>query len=599
MAKKNKQKNDFSIKDIISLFTVIFTGWFFTYFSLPVLNYGFVGWPFILILMGVVYILFDFTSDEYGDVEFKRTYRTSISLGLMSIGLIFFIILPIGTMPIFRAYDYQKLLGEVEEKTLSIDMSPTSPEDIIIIDEKTASKLADKKLVDENMSLGSQVEIGEFTLQQVNNKLYYVAPLNHSGFWKWRRNKEGTTGYMIVNANNDKDVRLITNINGEDVKLKYQEGAYVGDYLQRHIYKNGYKTKAFTDISFELDDNMMPWYVVTLYDKKVGYLGRDAIGTIIVNPKNGDIKEYSIEDTPEWVDRIQPSLFIISQVNDWGRYIHGAWNRSGRYKRQLSDGVQIVYGEDGKCYYYSSITSVGRDDASLGFVMVDTRTKKTILYKTSGAIEGAAQRSAEQRMPEKNYIASFPRPYNINGVWTYVMSLKDQEGLIKSIALVSYEKYQIVGVGDNIQDAIRNYRSVLNSSGNIIAPSSDIKIMDLTGTIERIGVDIRGSDSYYYFVIKEHPNKLFVSSSTISNKIIVTKVGDKVNISFPESSDGEIFIEDFENLNLNFDNSDAQVGIERKYQEVDDRIKNEQIDVRVKSKLENMTIEEKLKILNK
>lgn len=426
MAKKNKQKNDFSIKDIISLFTVIFTGWFFTYFSLPVLNYGFVGWPFILILMGVVYILFDFTSDEYGDVDFKRTYRTSISLGLMSIGLIFFIILPIGTMPIFRAHDYQKLLDGVEEKTLSIDMSPTSPEDIIIIDEKTAAKLADKKLVDENMSLGSQVEIGEFTLQQVNDKLYYVAPLNYSGFWKWRRNKEGTTGYMIVNANNDKDVRLITNVNGEDIRLKYQEGSYWGVYLQRHIYRNGYRTKAFTDISFELDNNMMPWYVVTLYDKKVGYLGRDAIGTIIVNPKNGDIKEYSIEDTPEWVDRIQPSHFIVSQINDWGRYIHGVWNWSGRDKRQLSDGVQIVYGEDGKCYYYSSITSVGRDNASLGFVMVDTRTKKTRLYRTSGAIESAAQRSAEQRMPEKNYIASFPRPYNINGVWTYVMALKDQ-----------------------------------------------------------------------------------------------------------------------------------------------------------------------------
>jgi len=598
MAKKRKEENFISLKNVIMLSCVIFTGWFFTYFSLPVFNYGYVGYPFILILMGLVTLLFDIKSDEYGDTNFVSTNRTKVGIGMMSIGLLFFMILPIGTMPKFRSYDYQKLLGDVEEKTFTVEMSPISPENIIIIDEKIAAKLADKKLVDENMSLGSQVEIGKFTLQQVGNSLYYVAPLNHSGFFKWKRNKDGTPGYMIVNATNDKDVRLVTNVNGEDIKLKYQEGSYWGDYLKRHIYKNGYRTKAFTDISFELDDDMMPWYVITLYDKKVGYLGREAYGVLVVNPKTGEIKEYGIEDAPIWIDRIQPSNFVVGQVNDWGRFIHGYWNWSGRDKRQLSDGVQIIYGEDGRCYYYSSITSVGRDNASMGFVLVDTRTKKTTLYKTTGAVESAAQRSAEQRMPEKNYTASFPRPYNVNGVWTYVMALKDKEGLIKSIALVSYEKYQIVGVGDNILDAIRNYRYVLNSSGNVIVPSSDIKIMDLTGTIDRIGVDIRGSDSYYYFVVKEQPTKLFVSSSTVSNKIIVTKIGDKVNISFPASNDGEIFVETFDNLNLNFDKSDAQIGIERRYEQVDIRVKEEQVDTRFKSKVENMTTEEKLKILN-
>ena len=43
-------------------------------------------------------------------------------------------------------------------------------------------KLADKKLGEE-LALGSQVEVGQFTnKQQVNGKLIYVAPLNHRSF---------------------------------------------------------------------------------------------------------------------------------------------------------------------------------------------------------------------------------------------------------------------------------------------------------------------------------------------------------------------------------------------------------------------------------
>ena len=47
------------------------------------------------------------------------------------------------------------------------------------------------------------------------------------------------------------------------------------------------------------------------------------VGVVIVDPQTGVTKEYSIENTPTWVDRIQPEKFIETQLNDWGQYVNG------------------------------------------------------------------------------------------------------------------------------------------------------------------------------------------------------------------------------------------------------------------------------------
>jgi nicotinamide riboside transporter PnuC len=56
---------------------------------------------------------------------------------------------------------------------------------------------------------------------KVNNDLYWVAPLLHSGFFKWI-NQEGTAGYVMVSATNERDVKLVQNIEGKSIKIKYQ-----------------------------------------------------------------------------------------------------------------------------------------------------------------------------------------------------------------------------------------------------------------------------------------------------------------------------------------------------------------------------------------
>jgi hypothetical protein len=135
---------------------------------------------------------------------------------------------------------------------------------------------------------------------------------------------------------------------------------------------------------------------VTKY-KKIGFSGNDAVGIILVNAQTGEIKEHSIVTTPSWVDRIQPIDFIEEQLNDWG-IMYMDIEFSNANKLQITEGLTLVYGNDNKSYWYTGLTSVGKDESAVGFVLVDTRT---IFYKQGGATEYAAQSSAQGKFKKR------------------------------------------------------------------------------------------------------------------------------------------------------------------------------------------------------
>src|SRR6476620_7072211 len=99
----------------------------------------------------------------------------------------------------------------------------------------------------------------------------------------------------MVSATNERDVKLIQNVGGKDIKIKYQPDAYFGSEISRYIYMNGYMTTGLTDFTFEVDDAGMPYWVMTKYQKTIGFSGNDAIGVIVVNAQTGEIKEYTLK----------------------------------------------------------------------------------------------------------------------------------------------------------------------------------------------------------------------------------------------------------------------------------------------------------------
>ncbi|OYU79195.1 MAG: hypothetical protein CFE23_15265 [Flavobacterium sp. BFFFF1] len=540
------------MKKLFPLLLSLLIAFLFLYFGHPVLGYGFIQLPILLIVLVFLAMLF-FTRLEYSQnqkkVKFISKPHKAFGYALLILFVYITIVPLLTSAPVFHSGSYQKLIGKVENgDKISNHIAPISIDEIRVVDEDLAYLLGEK-IIGSQPALGSQVEIGDFTIQKVNHDLYWVAPLLHTGFFKWMNNSEGTPGYVMVSATNERDVRLVQEVGGKPVKIKYQPEAFFGDQIERYVYFHGYMTKGLTDFSFEIDDAGNPYWIVTTFTKRVGFSGDDASGVLTVNAHTGEIKEYSIADAPLWVDRVQPISFIEDQLNDWGEYVHGYWNFSNANKLQITEGLTLVYGHDNRSYWYTGLTSVGKDESTVGFVLTDTRTKQTTFYKQSGATEYAAQRSAEGKVQEKGYKASLPIPYNINNIPTYVMTLKDDGGLVKMFAMVAISDYTIVGVGNTMRETLSAYKNVYNMADNKINPNAQSTKKSLESVITRIQSDVKNGNSFYYFTVRDYPN-IFVGSSQISNELPVTKEGDSIHITFDIDMEKVIDISTFENKNL-------------------------------------------------
>ena len=522
----------------------------YAFVKLPVLRIDFTSLYYVLamffVIAGILNMVFDREEQRF-TITNKRNFK--IAIGILAIA----VVLPtLASTPIIRAKAYRNLLGTVKESEFTKDISPVNVNEIRIVDEDMAMKLGDKKL-GEVPAIGSVSKLGKFHIQKVGEKLYWVAPLVHRDFIKWVTNMGGTNGYVMVSANDPQDVKLVQKANGEDVKIVYQPDAYILQDLHRHVYIKGGMSRGMADYTLEIDDNGKPFWVVSLYEHKVGFGGANVNGTAIVDTKTGETKFYSIKDTPEWVDRIQPEEFVIDQINSWGVYVNGFINSviSEKGVLKATEGTSLVYGEDDKSYWYTGITSAGGDESTIGFMLVDSRTKEAKLYKQPGATEMAAMKSAEGSVQEKNYEATFPVMYNILGQPTYVSSLKDKAGLVKRVVFVSVEDYNIVGVGRDKAEAMKNYKDALESGGSgLEIDESDEFDKELEATVKRIAADTKNGNTIYYLTLDTDDGNIFYATSKISKELPLTKEGDKIKITFSKDEKDVIEIDEFDNYNI-------------------------------------------------
>ncbi len=565
---------------MILIITSILTIFFLANY-LPVFAFGFTDWSFMCLIWGfsllfisikvllqrggralvtgtfVNWIIVKLFGDKLKihnvvlkDKIVPRKYQCFAWLGLILviIAIINTSILPlILSTPIFFSHRYHNLLGKVEESEFSKNVAPLNPNQIRIVDEEMARKLADKK-IGEIPALGSEITLGSLFLQKVNNKLYYIAPLEHRGFFQWINNySKGSHGFIMVSATNPLDVKLIQELNGKPVYIKYQIKGYLFDYLPRWIYIHGYINMGIADYTFQLDENLKPFWVATLYNKMIGYKGENAVALATIDAQTGEIRKYTINQAPKWVSRIQPKEFIYNQIKQWGIYIHGFWNslfaKTGTLKPS-SNNMHIIYGNDDRVYWYTGITSSGSDDSTVGFMLIDSVTKKAKFYKVAGATEMAAAKSAEGQVQEKSYHSGYPLLYNINGIPTYVAPLKDKEGLLKLISFISVENYNVVGVGPDIKHTMSSYESkITNKEWNNIA-LNEKEEKKINGKISRISQIFKGQDTYIYFMI-ENDKRVFYSLATLSPKLPLVKIHDIVEIIFLNTKEKLIEIRSF------------------------------------------------------
>jgi len=528
------------------LISLILAGFFF-YFEMPVLSLKFTQWivPFIIILLPLTMI------------AAIRRYIGYLII-LMIAWLIF---VPFFSTGIFNSKAYRNMIGKVDSTNFTDLVSPVNLNQVPIVDLAFASSLADKKLGDD-FALGSRVKLGTPTIQMVKGNLYWVAPLLHSGFFKWLGNRaNGTPGYIMVSATNPQDVSFIREIDGKPINVIYQRNAYFGQNLYRHLYLNGYTNIGMAGDTFELDDNGEPYWTITTYKHKVGVLAPEATALVTVHAQTGKIAEYPLIKTaagyddskiPAWVDRVQPSYFVMPQLSWWGKYVRGFWNTlfGKRDMLMITEGYNVIYGQDERSYFYTGLSSVGSDEGTVGFTLIDTRNKSTHLYRVSGATEYAAMRSAEGKVQNFRYSATFPILVNLNAKPTYFMTLKDSAGLVKMFCFVSVKDFSLVGVGESIKAARDSYQMALASSRVGTLAEGPVASEIFTGRVSRIGSDIKDGRTFYYFSLTEKPGLLFIATSNLSSYLPITSVGDNLQLSYSPTTDKEISLNTLKNLSL-------------------------------------------------
>lgn len=553
-------------------FLVIFG--FINYFGLPVMNFwGFHGvWLQItlVVILGPLFSYLEGLGWDYGWFEwdvYDSDDRPRVILRWIPaivVGLIFFCS-QFQTCSAFRAEEYQEML-EVEvvaDSTFNNEVHPIPVEKMRSVDQDYAKKVADDKL-GLDPGLGSRVLVGKMTIQNItgeftinggqklsfNDDLIWVAPLEHAGFWKWVSH-DVTPGYVIVDATDYQKVYLVTEVNGKPLKMRFLENACFNDDIERHIKSNGYASKGLADHCLEIAPDGRPYWVLASYEKTVGFSGKDSKGVITVDVQTGELNEYSIHEAPEWIDRIQPEDFVHSQICNWGDYKHGWWNSLFAQQdcESATPGMSIVYSE-GRSYWYTGIKSAKADEATSGFMLVDTKNKKAKLYRIAGVNETEAMKIAEDQQQAKSasYSSTNPILYNVRGIPTYFVTLKSNSGNIMGYCFVAVNNRQAVGYGSSKTEAEKNYLNMLMRTER-----DKIKDGPVQNEVKQLIVReiVLVGDTYYLlFEGKEFKGVEFTGSHQFFKELKYTKKGHRVSVSYGKGNNDVIPFDTFDNLDF-------------------------------------------------
>lgn len=500
------------------------------YFGLMPINLASDGFKWYLVGMAALWALPFFVHKRSENPDEKRPiYKNPHGIVLLlALGLIvFFLVLAFCVSPLFMAKNYRGLIDVADNADFS-QVENYDTMQIPIVDRDLAMKLGDKKLGEDNY--GSQFEIKDYTMIKYRERLCWVAPIEYRGFFQWTNKKE-SPGYVMISATDPSDVKIVRD------PLNYVQSAYLGDDLNRKIYfKNMFRYREGNP-HLELDDEGNPMFVDAVLKKRFVFTsGVDTVGVVITNAKTGSTAYYATEDVPGWVDRIQPAEIVYSQLDYWGKYVHGFWNSLFAKKDILtvSTGTNYIY-SNGNMLLYTGLTSVGSDESIVGVAMTDMRTKNSVFYRVSGATEAAAAQSAIGAEQAQRFTASDPIIINVNGVPTYFMTLKDDEGLIKRYAYVNVTDYTIVATDVSREIALSNYiMKVTPEQGPVdteltIADIQPVIINNSTVYLIKFDNPKRPGDEGY---AEGFENLIFKAPVTLNFDLAFLKKGDRVLVNY-------------------------------------------------------------------
>ncbi|MDD3346647.1 CvpA family protein [Oscillibacter sp.] len=530
-------------RTLINLGVTLAAGLVYFYLELPALNlHAEEFYVFAFLLCAVYCVCAVLTSGFQGEgvkgyVGFVK--KQCVVPFVVLLGLIAAIAIgAISSWVVLRAGAYSEMLP-IQTGDFTTEVEEISYDQIPMLDADSASRLGTRKL-GELADMVSQFEILP-TYTQINyqGRPVRVTSLRYGDLIKWFTNRtQGLPAYVIIDmvTQEAEVVRL-------DEGMKYTVAEHFGRNLYRHLRFN-YPTMMFDEPMFEIDETGTPYWVCSRIVKTIGLFGgMDVNGAVLVNAITGESEYY--EQVPSWVDRVYSADIIVQQYDYYGQYHNGFLNSmfGQRDVTITTDGYNyIAIGDD--VYMYTGVTSVTSDQSNIGFILSNQRTKETHFYSIAGAEEFSAMSSAQSKVQQMNYQATFPLLLNIADQPTYFLSLKGADGLVKMYAMVNVQQYQIVETGQTVAECESSYRRALAQSGLISAGDADISSAESRvedGVIAEIRTAVIDGNTHYY-VRMEHGVGYLDFSAEATPRAVLLDVGDHIwyryelqSAEFPEN----------------------------------------------------------------
>lgn len=371
----------------------------------------------------------------------------------------------------------QDLAHIPQVKTVDNATDLISTDHIRLTSAKTALWRADKVIG----NLGYKVGVFTPDVQFLGGELVWLVPLDYTTLDKALIYAgEGTDGYVIVSSENPKaePERVI------GLQMHYTPHAILEYDLTRHIWED-YPTYVLHQPVFQLDEEGNPRWVTLLSRPALyGIIGETPEGIVVTDPVTGTNEFFEIGTQPAWIQRVYDEDLTETYLDWWGTYsdgwINSWWGQRnlkyptgevyvehGEAGATLSSGdpdVYLVQGTDGNQYWFTAITTPGKDSSMVGYVLCDVQDGTFTFYNAPGYYNdfGAA---ANVQQHQKVAMATGlevvqPIMYVLDGQEVWIIPVISQTGEVMEIGLVVAHGGETF-VGTSLDDVLSQWRGTV------------------------------------------------------------------------------------------------------------------------------------------
>ena len=536
---------------LVALLVIAGAYWWF-HPSINIHSTDFWGFVFIVILLPL-FLIFWVRSKQYktGTKEVTKNEGKAKTFRILSfVPVAVVVLVAIGavmSMAIFpgNAEKYSNVL-KTDTLEFAQDIKEVNYSEIPVIDRDSAILLG-------NREMGSIPEyVSQFEVSNLYSQINYqgtpvrVSPLGYADLFKWFTNRDGgIPAYALVNMTTQ-DAEIVRL---GDNPIYYSQSEPLARNIDRHVQLK-YPFYMFGEKSFEIDEDGHPWWICPVKDFTIGLFGGETISRVVLcDATTGETQDLSVEECPEWVDRVFPAELLIQQYNWWGAYNNGWLNsflgQEGVVRTTPGTDGTLGYNyiaKDDDVWVYTGVTSATADNSIIGFVLVNQRTQESHFYSVAGATEDSAMESAEGQVQNLRYTSTFPLLINVGNQPTYFMALKDGAGLVKKFAMIDIQRYQNVAVGDTVADTQKAYEALLATNGVVSesdgGTATDVKTVK--GTIRSLNQAVIEGNTHFYVTLEDEDGNIFDFALPGLLDIVGYKVGDVINFTYVESAGSNV-----------------------------------------------------------